>query len=201
MSKKFFILLDNGHGSNTSGKRSPKWADGSQLFEWEYTRRVTEELERRLRTLGFRVERIVKEESDVPLQVRCDRVNELASEYRNYKVLLVSVHCNAMTGKAQGWEVWTSPGKTEADTLATFVWESAKKHLGKEFPMRGDFSDGDPDWEGNLYILKHTTCPAILTENLFMDNEEDCKFLLSPKGFDTIVQLHVDGIVDYTNSK
>ena len=28
------VLLDNGHGENTPGKRSPKWSDGSQLFEW-----------------------------------------------------------------------------------------------------------------------------------------------------------------------
>ena len=26
------IILDNGHGNNTPGKRSPKWEDGTQLF-------------------------------------------------------------------------------------------------------------------------------------------------------------------------
>ena len=34
------VLLDNGHGENTPGKRSPKWSDGSQLFEWEYAREI-----------------------------------------------------------------------------------------------------------------------------------------------------------------
>ena len=34
------VLIDNGHGENTPGKRSPKWADGSQLFEWQYAREV-----------------------------------------------------------------------------------------------------------------------------------------------------------------
>ena len=39
------ILIDNGHGENTPGKRSPKWADGSQLFEWKYTREIARRVE------------------------------------------------------------------------------------------------------------------------------------------------------------
>lgn len=34
------ILLDNGHGYDTPGKRSPIWPDGSQLFEWEFNRDI-----------------------------------------------------------------------------------------------------------------------------------------------------------------
>ena len=34
------IILDNGHGQETPGKRSPKWSDGTQLLEWEWTRRL-----------------------------------------------------------------------------------------------------------------------------------------------------------------
>ena len=33
--------------------------------------------------------------------------------------------------------------------------------------MRADLSDGDFDKEENFYILKHTNCPAIFTENFF----------------------------------
>ena len=39
------VLLDNGHGENTPGKRSPKWSDGSQLFEWEYAREIAKGIE------------------------------------------------------------------------------------------------------------------------------------------------------------
>ena len=28
------VILDNGHGKDTPGKRSPVWTDGAQLFEW-----------------------------------------------------------------------------------------------------------------------------------------------------------------------
>lgn len=27
------VVLDNGHGNNTPGKRSPVWDDGTQLYE------------------------------------------------------------------------------------------------------------------------------------------------------------------------
>ena len=34
------IILENGHGSQTPGKRSPIWGDGSQLLEWEFNRDI-----------------------------------------------------------------------------------------------------------------------------------------------------------------
>ena len=52
-------------------------------------------------------------------------------------------------------------------------------------------------WEGNLYILKNTSCPAILTESGFYDNIDDCKYLLSEKGKQEITDIHVQGIINY----
>ena len=63
--------------------------------------------------------------------------------------------------------------------------------------MRTDLSDGYKDKEAGFYILKHTIAPCVLTENLFMDNREDYEFLLSAEGKKAIVDLHVQGILDY----
>ena len=52
------VLIDNGHGSNTPGKRSP---DG-RLREYAYTREIASRLEMELRKNGIDAERIVKEE-------------------------------------------------------------------------------------------------------------------------------------------
>ena len=38
------VILDNGHGINTPGKRSPVWDDGTQLFEWKFNRNIVKEL-------------------------------------------------------------------------------------------------------------------------------------------------------------
>lgn len=65
--------------------------------------------------------------------------------------------------------------------------------------MRFDWSDGDADFEQDFYILKHTLCPAVLTENLFMTNKDDVEFLESEEGKEDIVRLHVEGIINYLN--
>ena len=63
--------------------------------------------------------------------------------------------------------------------------------------IRMDKSDGDMDKEKDFTIIYKTKCPAVLTENLFMDNKEDCEFLLSEEGKESIVNIHVDGIMNY----
>lgn len=187
------VLIDNGHGSNTPGKRSP---DG-RLREYAYTREIASRLEMELRKNGIDAERIVKEEIDVPLAERCRRANE----YKASEAILVSIHCNAAGNgsdwmSARGWEAWTSVGKTKADKLATCLYEDAE-HCLPGMKIRKDMTDGDPDKESGFYILKHTRCPAVLTENLFQDNREDVEFLLSEEGKRAIVSLHVWGIMKY----
>ncbi len=191
------ILIDNGHGENTPGKRSP---DGV-LREYAYAREIANKIVNELSARGYDAERIVREEIDVPLSERARRVNEACAKYGVSNVILVSVHCNAAGNgnwmNARGWEAWTSVGNTKADKLATCLYDAAGRAGLK---LRKDETDGDPDKEGHLYILKHTVCPAVLTENLFQDNREDVEYLLSETGKQTIVDLHVNGIVEYINS-
>ena len=63
--------------------------------------------------------------------------------------------------------------------------------------MRTDLIDGDMDKEKNFTVIYKANCPAVLTENLFMDNKEECEYLLSEEGKQAIVNLHVDGILKY----
>lgn len=187
------VLIDNGHGSNTPGKRSP---DG-RLREYAYTREIAERLVMELRKNGIDAERIVKEEIDVPLAERCRRANE----YKASEAILVSIHCNAAGNgsdwmSARGWEAWTSVGKTKADKLATCLYENAEYCL-PGMKIRKDMTDGDQDKESGFYILKYTKCPAVLTENLFQDNKKDVEFLLSEEGKLAIVNMHVWGIMKY----
>lgn len=44
MPNKFLWILDNGHGKNTPGKRSPKLADGRQLMEYEFNRAIVKKI-------------------------------------------------------------------------------------------------------------------------------------------------------------
>ena len=58
-------------------------------------------------------------------------------------------------------------------------------------------SDGDMDWEKGFYILRKSWCPAVLTENFFMDNHSDLEYLQSHAGKQAIIDTHVEGIVEY----
>ena len=189
------IFLDNGHGSDTAGKRSPIWSDGTCLEEWKWTREIACRIEAALQLQRVCVHRIVPQQYDVPLWERCRRVNRLAVHYGPTNCLLLSLHVNASAdGRATGWETHTFKGESVSDFYATVFWKEAEKRLSGLFKMRGDHTDGDPDWDSNFAMLRDTICPAVLTENLFMDYPDDCRFLLSEKGKQAIVALHVAGI-------
>lgn len=193
------ILIDNGHGSNTLGKRSP---DGS-LLEYKYTREIAKRVVEELKARGYDAERLVTEEYDVSLSERCRRVNDKCKVHGDKNVLLVSIHCNAAGSgqwmNAHGWSCYTSVGNTQSDKLAEYFYEAAEANFrGRK--IRKDLSDGDSDWEENFFILQKTKCPAVLTENFFMDSREDVAYLLSEAGKSAIVKIHVDGIIAYIKS-
>lgn len=190
------ILIDNGHGENTPGKISP---DG-KFREYLYAREIAEAIEGELKFLGFDAERIVTETEDISLEERARRVNEICGRLGAENVVLVSIHCNASKngewGKARGWSAYTSKGKTKSDALATMLYvEAAKNFTGQT--LRKEFSDGDPDWEEGFYVLRKTKCPAVLTENFFMDNEKDLAYLTSEEGREAIIRTHVAALINW----
>ena len=197
--KKHLILLDNGHGNNTAGKRSP---DGSFL-EYQYTREMAKSVFNTLKALGYNVELLVPEVYDVSLTERVRIVNKRCEEYGASNVLVLSIHVNAAGDgskwlNARGFCVFTSKGKTNSDELATIMCEEAEKsHI--DFKIRKDMSDGDADWEENFTILSKTKCAAVLSENFFMDNRDDVAFLQSPCGKEIIKIIHVNAIIRYAN--
>jgi len=215
----FTVLLDNGHGSNTPGKCSPKKEDGSRFREYAYARKVVRALAPKLQKEGYNVILVTPEDMDIPLASRVTRINQQTRKYGSGNCLMVSVHCNAagngdkwMSGR--GWSIWTTPGQNNSDKLATCIYEAADELMKKERdylntfkgqsvqkPIRTDFSDKDADYEANFYIIKGANCPAVLTENFFQDNKEDVKFLESERGFNFVVNTHLQGIKKFIESK
>lgn len=192
------ILIDNGHGVNTAGKCSP---DG-KFREYKWNREIAKAVVEGLRELGYCASLLVPEDIDISLSERVRRVNNVCSKVGVRSVICVSIHVNAASNgkwsKARGWSCFTSKGKTKSDTLATMLYEEAEKRLvGKA--MRKEMSDGDPDWEEGFYILKNTRCPAVLTENFFMDNRDDLAYLTSEEGRKAIIETHIEAIKRYIN--
>ena len=196
-----YVLLDNGHGINTAGKRSP---DGT-ILEYQYTRRLTAEIYTKLNNIkGIQPILITPELQDIPLKQRVQRINKYVRQCgEGSHCIMISVHLNA-AGRgewmnARGWSVWTTRGQNNSDTLATICYNNAVKALNCIATTRKEMSDGDPDYESNFYIIRYSNCPAILTENLFQDNKQDVAILKTKEGFDAIVDLHVNTCVDWLN--
>lgn len=219
MSKKV-VILGTAHGSNVGGKCSPD----KKFREFRYSREIISILKPKLEELGFLVfidipDDIVPLPQKSELSKRCSIVNNICAKYGKANCIYVSIHCNAAgsDGKwhtAGGWCVYTSKGKTKADTLAERICEAAEIYLSdyaeimkegkkkgiydsKQRAFRWDMVDGDKDQEADFYVLAHTACPAVLSENLFQDNQSDVAYLESEKGKSAIIQAHIEGIKKY----
>ena len=193
------VLIDNGHGSNTADNCSPD----KSLLEYKYAREIASMVHRELVELGITAILVTPETTDITLKERCRRINNYCKQYGAVKCLSVSIHCNAAGSDgewhdARGWRVFVSTNASyNSKVLATKLAEAAGEigiKVRKATAMQ-------VYWVQNLAICRDTNCPAVLTENMFMDNREDCKWLLSEEGKNAITALHVAGILEYIKYK
>ena len=204
-SSKYVWIFDNGHGGvidgvyQTSGKRSPIWSDGSVLYEGEFNRAIVKRLMALCKANNIDAVNLVDTEEDVPLSYRTDKANSIAKS-SDKPCIYVSIHANGFSDEsANGWEVYTSPGETKSDGIASILFEKAVREFKGEY-MRQSTSDGDPDKESNFYVLVNTTMPAILSENFFMTNYDNChKYLMTEEGRDRIAKIHFEMIQQVEN--
>ena len=100
-------ILDNGHGGmiagkyQTKGKRSPKWKDGSQLFEGECNRAIKARVIEMLFFKGVPYYDLVPEQVDISLNERIERANKFHKDH-NKKTFLISLHSDIGGGKGYG---------------------------------------------------------------------------------------------------
>jgi len=211
MGKDALIILDAGHGGFRPGTCEYTTAPAKQwrhkkdtfhqdgwFFEGVFNRQIVDRVAAKLRQLGLRHLVVSHSWIDTPLEERVESANYY---YRHFSdAVFVSSHANASgTGKARGYEIFTSPGKTKSDQLASFIWKHTEHLLGRSIHYRSDRSDGDPDKEAHFYVLTRTHMPAVLIEHLFFDNYEDAKLLMEENIQDLFAEAQVRGIIDFLN--
>ena len=192
------ILIDPGHGVDTQGKRSPVGEFGV-LREYAFNRAIAKPLVERLKKMGFDAELVVSEDEDISLGERCRRTNRWCDKLGSKNVLFISIHSNASSNcetwqKPNGWCAFVYTKASNASKrLAQCLYDEAEKRN-----LKGNRCvPPERYWTANFYVLKHTNCPAVLTENLFYDNHNDYLYLCSEKGREEIIDLHINGIVRY----
>ena len=207
------VCLDPGHAVSTPGKRSPysacKVEPALDFYEYKFNREIVDMLAKKLSEQGIEVfittDKHRDGDIDVSLTTRATRAwNKIKASGK--KGIFVSVHGNAngkgsAWDKAKGWSAYTTKGDNISDQLADCFYDEAEKLFdGKKLKIRTDKSDNDRDWEENFTVIfkmeqfsaknGKPTVPAVLTENFFYSNADDCKYLCSDKGKEDIVKLH-----------
>lgn len=188
------VLIDNGHGWDTAGKRSP---DG-RLMEGRYAREIAHRLGEELENRGVSYALITPEKEDTPLHVRVYRANLLHKQHADGTILL-SLHSNACQGKgwhsARGMCVHVAPNASQnSKTLARCLYSSWEENRLKVRKYNGDTQ---PYWTQDLAICRDTKMPAVLVEMFFHDNEDDVAWALSESGKEMLVKALADGVCSF----
>lgn len=209
MRDDFCVYLDAGHGSIdphtgkyvTAPSKMYKHNRGEfhgngYFYEGVWNRRLTNLVAFKLEKLGISYKILSHDYLDYSLPYRANTANWY---YKNYKKgVVISNHSNASgVGTARGFEVYTTRGKTQSDTLAEMLWEQVTLLLSGRIRLRSDISDQDHDKEAQFYILRKTVMPAILVEHLFFDNYEDAKLLMDDYIVDMFAEAQVRAIIKF----
>lgn len=192
------VLIDNGHGLETPGKRS---LDGT-FREAVWAREFARLLEKKLIAEGFTAERITPEDCDVSLDERILRVNKMCDENPDEDFLLLSIHCNAaQVGygnwmAARGFNSFVSINSSAksrrfASVLQANMWNAGYK--GNRARNERGFC------VQNLAICRDTKCPAVLAECLYMTNDADLALLRDAKHVNNMAEIFVKSIKYYRN--
>ena len=207
----FVVYIDPGHGGMvngkyvTPGKRSPKFEDGTQLFEGVHNRVIAALLHKRLSDFSSNellAVNVAPGELDTPLSERVQKANDSWLNMGRPPAIYVSIHSDAAGDginwhQASGMSVYTSIGQTKSDIFASLLIDSLKEEFEDEVRWREDNTDGDSDKEENFYVLRKTLMPAVLGEFGFHTNKEETAKMFTEEWNKTIVSSIMKSILAF----
>ena len=192
------IILGTAHGADVAGKCSPD----KSLREYQWSREICTKVQKKLQDDGYRCVIDSLDTNEIGLSNRAQIVNNYCSYFKPSNCVYLSIHNNAAPPvdnqwhKAQGWCAFVAKtASANSKKLSSLLYKEAE---AAGLKMRRPRPKQDY-WEANYTVLTKTKCPAVLTENLFQDNKEDVKYLLSKEGKDTLVDIHVKALENYVN--
>ena len=186
------VVIDPGHAGRNIDPGAVNGSTGLQ--EADVALVISRQVANYLLNVGYEVKQTrtewEQEETD-DLSYRTALANDWGAD------IFISLHCNSAANQsAEGYEVWTSPGNTLGDKLATCIYGQ----IAAEFPDRAgrtDYSDGDPDKESRFYVLVHTDAPACLVEMAFISNDAEAALLADAAWQDRYARAIARGVTDY----
>ncbi|WP_066633028.1 N-acetylmuramoyl-L-alanine amidase [Desulfolucanica intricata] len=176
------IVIDPGHGGADPG------SVGNGLREKDLNLTVALRVNNLLKNYDVDVMLTRSGDQEVSLYERAAFANRNNADY------FVSVHTNA--GGGTGFEsfIHTNAFDRTEKLRAIIHKQVADYYLVNGFPDRGKK-------QANFAVLRETNMPAVLLENLFIDNEKDAAALKDKKFLDGLADAIVQGLVSALNLK
>jgi N-acetylmuramoyl-L-alanine amidase len=184
----YLIALDDGHGMQTPGKRTPYISEiGRYIPENEFNRAAVRFLDSELRRCGFRTLLVAPTDADTSLKSRTDLANVRRAD------AYISIHYNAYDSAFNGYDpeglsVHVYPGSKGSRKLA----ECVIKYLAQ-----GTSQKNRGIQENDFHVLRETNMVAILSENGFMDNKREALLMLDVNFQKEVAVEHAKGICEY----
>ncbi|AWO74187.1 MULTISPECIES: N-acetylmuramoyl-L-alanine amidase family protein [Geobacillus] len=170
------IFLDPGHGGNDAG------AVGNGLLEKDITLFIALEINRLLQNEyeGVSVQLSRTKDETVSLDERTDRANQWGAD------VYVAIHVNA--GGGTGYEDYIY-NRLDDDSATARIRDAIHEEVVKATGFRDRGKK-----KANFHVLRETAMPAVLTENGFIDREEDAGKLNDTRFLRMVARGHVNGL-------
>lgn len=180
------IVIDPGHGGTDPGATSPI----NSLMEKHVVLDISQKLNKLLTDAGFRTYMTRTADNAITLADRAGVANQLQAD------LFVSVHANAAaSSSANGIENLYYPSENNSNDARD------NKKLAQVFQkemvrMLGAHSRGIVPRE-QLYVIRETKMPAVLTEVGFLTNSEEAAKLATPEYRQLVAESIYQSILKY----
>jgi N-acetylmuramoyl-L-alanine amidase len=163
----YLIAIDDGHGMETPGKRTPEFSDGTVIRENQFNSPTAKFFAKEMKRCGCKTIFTAPTDASPSLATRVRIANNSKAD------VFVSFHYNAFRG------IWD---QTKGGVSTHYY---IKSEVGKRLArlVQNELIKDTPQQDrgivpGNLYVVKYTNMPAILIEAGFMDVTREAKLML-----------------------
>ncbi|WLR43027.1 N-acetylmuramoyl-L-alanine amidase [Bacillus carboniphilus] len=173
----FKLVLDPGHGGNDPG------AVGNGLREKDLNLKIAKFCSDHINQNFENVQVLMTRSTDKTLSLR-ERTNYANNQKADY---YCSIHINA--GGGNGFESYIYSGAFSSKPRT----DALRNVLHNKIISRLNFRDRGKK-QANFFVLRETSMPAVLTENLFIDNSSNANYLKSDSNLKAIGISHAEGL-------
>jgi len=183
---KYIVCGDDGHGLESSGKRTP-----SGLKENEFNSPVKYYMFDALKRHGIGCYDVSPDRTDNSLQDRTNSANSLIKNDADLKrIIFISIHYDAISDNwnddVSGLSVYHYPGTS--DRLARCVHDCLIQ--GTKQKDRGVLT-------ADFHVLRETKMEAVLSENGFMSNRFEAALMTNVAFQKEVAEEHCQGVCKY----